>query len=74
MTDSNVIALNSSRERSASTMSGYLMLAVLLLSIVTQVWGIIQLANDQPSALALTAVILSPVVLIFVSCGFCGPS
>jgi len=70
MTESNVIALTSSRERQASTMSGYIMLAVLLLSIVTQIWGIIQLANDQPSALALTAVILSPLVLIFVACGF----
>lgn len=70
MTESNVIALTSSRERPASTMSGYVMLAILLLSIVTQIWGIIQLANDQPSALALTAVILSPLVLIFVACGF----
>ena len=70
MTDSNVIALNSSRERSASTMSGYVMLALLLLSIVTQIWGIIQLANDQPTALALAAVIGSPLVLIFVACGF----
>ena len=70
MTESNVIALTSSRERTASTMSGYLMLAILLLSIVTQIWGIIQLANDQPSALALTAVILSPLVLVFVACGF----
>jgi regulator of protease activity HflC (stomatin/prohibitin superfamily) len=70
MTESNVIALTSSRERTASTMSGYVMLAILLLSIVTQIWGIIQLANDQPSALALTAVILSPLVLVFVACGF----
>ena len=31
MTEPNVIALNASRERSASTMSGYLMLFVLLL-------------------------------------------
>ena len=70
MTESNVIALTSSRERPASTMSGYVMLAILLLSIVTQIWGIIQLANDQPSALALTAVILSPLVLVFIACGF----
>ena len=70
MTESNVIALTASRERQASTMSGYMMLAVLLLSIFTQIWGIIQLANDQPSTLALTAVILSPLVLIFVACGF----
>ena len=70
MTEPNVIALNMSRERLASTMSGYVMLAVLLLSIATQIWGIVQLADDRPSALALTAVILSPLVLIFVACGF----
>ena len=70
MTESNVIALTASRERRASTMSGYMMLAVLLLSIVVQVWGIVQLANDQTSAAALSAVILAPIVLIFVACGF----
>ena len=70
MTESNVIALNMSRERPASTMSGYMMLAVLLLSIVTQIWGIVELANDRPSTLALIAVIASPLVLIFVACGF----
>jgi regulator of protease activity HflC (stomatin/prohibitin superfamily) len=70
MTESNVIALTASRERQASTMSGYVMLAVLLLSIAVQIWGIVQLANDQPSAAALTAVIVAPIVLIFVACGF----
>ena len=70
MTESNVIALTSSRERPASTMSGYMMLMVLLLSIITQIWGIVQLANDQPSVPALIAVVASPLVLIFVACGF----
>ena len=70
MTESNVFALNSSRERLATTMSGYFMLLVLLVSILTQIWGIVQLANDRPSTLALVAVIVSPLVLIFVACGF----
>jgi len=70
MTESNVIALTASRERQASTLSGYLMLLVLLLSILVQIWGIVQLANDRPSAAALTAVIAAPIVLIFVACGF----
>jgi regulator of protease activity HflC (stomatin/prohibitin superfamily) len=70
MTESNVIALTSSRERLASTTSGYMMLALLLLSIVVQIWGIAELANDRPSTLALTAVIVAPFVLIFVACGF----
>jgi regulator of protease activity HflC (stomatin/prohibitin superfamily) len=70
MTDSNVIALNSSRERTASTASGYLMLFLLLLAIMAQVWGIVQLANDRPSTLALATVIVAPFALIFIACGF----
>ena len=70
MVEPNVIALSSSRERPASTASGYAMLLVLLLAIVVQVYGIAQLANDNPSAIALIAVVAAPVVLLFVACGF----
>ena len=70
MTDSNVIALNSSRERTASTASGYLMLFLLLLAIIAQIWGIVQLANDRPSTLALATVIVAPFALIFIAPGF----
>ena len=70
MTETNVIALNSSRERQPSTMSGYFMLLVLLLSIVVQVWGVVELANDRPGPVALAAVIVAPIVLLFVACGF----
>ena len=70
MTESNVIALTASRERPAGTMSGYVMLLILLLAILVQVWGILELANDRPSMAALTAVIVAPFVLIFVACGF----
>ncbi|MCL6698721.1 SPFH domain-containing protein [Sphingomonas sp. NSE70-1] len=70
MTESNVIALNMNRERLASTMSGYMMLALLLLSILAQVWGVAQLANDNNGLLQITTVIVAPIVLIFVSCGF----
>src|SRR5688500_3138308 len=70
MTDSNVIALNMSRERPASTMSGYLMLLVLLLAILVQVWGIVEGAGDSDALTHILAVILAPLVLIFVACGF----
>jgi regulator of protease activity HflC (stomatin/prohibitin superfamily) len=70
MTESNVIALTSSRERVASTASGYVMLLLLLVAIVAQVWGIAQLANDQPSTVALISVIAAPIALIFIACGF----
>jgi len=51
-------------------MSGFVMLLILLLAILVQVWGILELANDRPSMAALTAVIVAPFVLIFVACGF----
>ena len=70
MTESNVIALNASRERPASTMSGYVMLAALLLAIVVQIWGIVELANDRPSTVALAVVITAPIALLFIACGF----
>ncbi len=70
MTESNISALNMSRERPASTISGYVMLLVLLLSIVGQVWGVAELANERPTAAAIAAVIVSPMVLILVACGF----
>ena len=70
MAESNVIALNSSREGTASTISGYAMLFVLLLSIVVQVWGVVGLANDSGELMHMVAVIVAPFVLIFVACGF----
>ncbi|MCF2515043.1 SPFH domain-containing protein [Sphingomonas sp. G124] len=70
MTESNVIALNSSRERSASTASGYLMLFVLLLALIAQVWAILELASDNKGPLQLATVIVAPFVLIFVASGF----
>ncbi len=70
MTDSNVIALNMNRERPAATMSGYMMLVLLLLSILAQVWGIYELANDNNGAVQIATVVVAPIVLIFASCGF----
>jgi regulator of protease activity HflC (stomatin/prohibitin superfamily) len=70
MTESNVIALNSSRERLASTASGYLMLLVLLVAIIAQVWSVAQLASDNHGAIQLITVIAAPIVMVFVACGF----
>ena len=70
MVESNVVALTSSRERQASTASGYVMLLILLLAIVLQIYGIVQLANDNPSPVAITAVIVAPIALLFIACGF----
>jgi regulator of protease activity HflC (stomatin/prohibitin superfamily) len=70
MTESNVIALTMSRERPAATMSGYMMLALLLLSIVAQIWGVYELANDNDGALQIATVVVAPIILIFVASGF----
>jgi regulator of protease activity HflC (stomatin/prohibitin superfamily) len=70
MTESKVIALNSSRERPAAATSGYLMLFVLLLSILAEVWGVAELASGNPGLVRIVTVILAPLVLIFVACGF----
>ena len=71
MSESKGIALTSSRERPASTYSGYLMLVVLLLAIALQVWGIVGLASGDDSAAAhIWAAVVAPIILLFVACGF----
>ena len=70
MTDSTQFALTSSRERTASTASGYLMLALLLAAIVLQIFGIVSLANDHINALTIAAVVTGPIAILFIACGF----
>ena len=65
-----IFALTSSRERTASTASGYMMLAVLLVAIILQIWGISMLVRDQFGPLTAALMILGPIVILFVSCGF----
>ena len=71
MSESKTIALTASRERPASAYSGYIMLILLLVAIVWQVWGIVGLANGADGALIhITSVILAPLALLFIACGF----
>ena len=70
MAKGDVIALTSSRERGASTSSGYIMLVVLLLAIAMQVYGIVQLVNDNPGALSIGSLVAGTLLLILVSPGF----
>ena len=65
-----VIALTSSREHPAPTASGYAMLLVLLVAVLIQIYGIIQLANDHPSALAIATVIIGPLLILLIAPGF----
>ena len=70
MTKGDVIALTSSRERAASTMSGYAMLVALLLVIALQVFGIANLANDNVGVLPIASVIVGPLLLLLIAPGF----
>ena len=70
MTDSNQFALTSSRERTASTTSGYMMLALLLAAIVLQIFGIVELASDRTGTLSIAAVVIAPIAILFIACGF----
>ncbi len=65
-----VIALTSSREHPAPTASGYVMLLILLAAVLIQIYGIIQLANDHPSALAIATVIIGPLAILLIAPGF----
>ena len=70
MTDSTQFALTSSRERTASTGSGYMMLALLFVAIVLQIYGIVELANDRANALSIAAVVTGPIAILFIASGF----
>jgi regulator of protease activity HflC (stomatin/prohibitin superfamily) len=66
----DVIALTSSRERAAATMSGYAMLIALVLVIALQVFGIANLANDNIALLPIVSVVVGPLLLILIAPGF----
>ena len=66
----DVIALTSSRESAASTMSGYVMLLVLLLAIAMQIYGLANLVQDNDGALPVTALIVGTLLLLLVAPGF----
>jgi regulator of protease activity HflC (stomatin/prohibitin superfamily) len=65
-----VIALNATSERPASTMSGYVMLILLLLAILADVYGIGQLGGSHRSLSGLIVVVAATLVFILVLPGF----
>ena len=70
MASEKVIALNSSKERTASTFSGYAMLIALLLVIAMLIFGAVNLANDNIGTLPITTVIVGPILLLLIAPGF----
>lgn len=69
MTDT-VVALNSNRERPASTMSGYMMLLLLLLDVIFIGFGIFNLSNKVAGWAPVIAVIGGPILFVFIAPGF----
>ena len=70
MSDSKTIALTASRERPASTSSGYLMLLLLLVAVIVQVWGIVGLARDNDAMAHILGAVVAPFAILFIACGF----
>jgi regulator of protease activity HflC (stomatin/prohibitin superfamily) len=65
-----VLALNASRERPASTMSGYVMLVALLLTVAVAAWGLLGIIDGEAGAARFTALIGGALLFGFVSAGF----
>jgi regulator of protease activity HflC (stomatin/prohibitin superfamily) len=72
MDKDQVIALTSSRERAASTFSGYAMLIVLILAVVAEIYGVTLLARapDGPDLGGLTVVAIAFLAFVLVLPGF----
>ena len=70
MANGKVIALTATSERPASTMSGYVMLIVLLLAILADIYGIQGLGNPDKVGTNLVIVIAATIVFILVMPGF----
>jgi regulator of protease activity HflC (stomatin/prohibitin superfamily) len=66
----DVIALTSSRERAASTMNGYVMVLVLLVTIALTVWGVARLVRDEFGLFTLFAVFGGSLLAVLVMSGF----
>nr|WP_314446277.1 SPFH domain-containing protein [uncultured Sphingomonas sp.] len=72
MSNGGTTNLSASHERPAQTFSGYVMLLVLLVAIAVQVGAIFDLVGrdgDGPP-LTIAVLVLAPVALLFVLCGF----
>jgi regulator of protease activity HflC (stomatin/prohibitin superfamily) len=69
MNNDSVTALRSSSERPAATFSGYVMLILLVLVILFQGFGLLNLINDG-GALGGLSVVLGPLLILLIAPGF----
>ena len=65
-----VLALNSSRERPASPVNGYVMLLALLATVAMVVWGASQIVTDRGGGFDLATLIGGALLFGFIASGF----
>ena len=70
MANDKVIALTATSERQANTLSGYVMLIVLLLAILADVYGISLLGSSPGVGLGVTITVVATIIFILVMPGF----
>ena len=66
----HTLGLTASSERQAKSFSGYVMLLALLVAIGFQIWGVVGLARDNSTMSHILGAVVSPIVLLFIACGF----
>lgn len=70
MAKDKIIALTATSERPASTMSGYVMLVVLLLAVIADAYAISRLPGSGGDVVSISILILATLVFILVMPGF----
>src|SRR5688500_286723 len=63
-------ALTATRERAASTMSGFPMLIAIVVALAIDAWGLIELINDGFSVLPLAVVVVAGLAALLFLTGF----
>ena len=70
MAEGKIIALNSSRERKASTSSGYLLAVLLLAAVGLLVFAIVNLVQDNHGPTTIASAIVAIVLILLIAPGF----
>lgn len=67
---STVLALNSSRERAASPVNGYVMLIALLATVAMAAWGAVTMVSGQASVVQFVTMLAGALLFAFITAGF----
>jgi len=70
MSESKIVALTASRERPATSASGYIMLLLLLIVVMIPIYGIVSLIQARDDLVPVLAFILGPIGILLIAPGF----